>query len=79
LVVGRSLRSGPWKWIEGREPLSFQRKAGTYPAQDEPPGQLYNLVDDPHETRNLASTRPEVVAELKAKFAVVQQGNHTRP
>lgn len=80
LVVGRSLRSGPWKWIEGREPLLFQvPRAGTYPAKDEPAGQLYNLADDPAETRNLAAERPEIVAEMKATFARIQHGSRTRP
>jgi arylsulfatase A-like enzyme len=80
LVVGRSLRSGPWKWIDGREPLLFQvPKAGTYPAKDEPPGQLYNLADDPRERNNLATLRPEVVAQLKETFARIQTGTRSRP
>jgi arylsulfatase A len=80
LLIGRSVRSGPWKWIDGREPLLFQvPQAGTYPAKEEPPGQLYNLADDPHETRNLAAEKPAVVAEMKALFARIQQGSRTRP
>ena len=27
LVIGKSIRSGPWKWIEGREPVFFMRPA----------------------------------------------------
>ena len=79
LVVGRSLRIGPWKWIEGREPLTFGvPKAGTYPESNEPPGQLYHLAEDPHETTNLAAKRPDKVAEMKAAFAKIQAGRRTR-
>jgi len=80
LVVGKSIRSGPWKWIEGREPVFFARAGSpTYPAKDEAPGQLYNLADDPHETKNLAGEKPEMVAKLKDEFARTQKGTRTRP
>ena len=80
LVVNQSLRSGPWKWIEGRERLQWAKPdSGTYPAKDAPPGQLYHLADDPHETKDLAATRPEIVAELKATLAAIQRGARTRP
>lgn len=29
-----------------------------------PAGQLYNLADDPYETRNLYANHPDLVAEL---------------
>ena len=79
LVVNQSLRSGPWKWIDGRERLQWAKPdSGTYPAKDEPPGQLYNLADDPRETQNLAAARPEIVAEMKATLAAIRQGERTR-
>ena len=80
LVVGRSYRSGPWKLIEGREPLLFHvQNPGTYPAKDEPPGQLYNLADDPREQRNLHATRPEIVARLTAEFDTLKNSARSRP
>jgi arylsulfatase A-like enzyme len=80
LVVGQSLRAGAWKWIEGRERvLFFRQDSGTVPDKNEPPGQLFNLADDPRETKNLAAARPEVAAEMKATLARIMQGTRTRP
>jgi arylsulfatase A len=80
LLLVHSLRVGPWKWIEGREPVLFQvPKAGTYPAKSDPPGQLYNLAEDPHETTNVAAAHPDIVADLKAKYRQIQEGTQTRP
>jgi len=80
LVVNQSLRSGPWKWIETREQLEWAKpESGTYPTKDEPPGQLYNLADDPHETKNLATLQPGRVTEMKAALATIQRGTRTRP
>jgi arylsulfatase A-like enzyme len=80
LVIGRSIRSGSWKWIEGREPEFFMRPGSpTIPAQNEPPGLLYNLADDPRETNNLAAEKPEVVLRLKAELARIHEATRTRP
>ncbi len=69
LMIGRSVRSGRWKWIDGREPVHFGRpSSGTYPAAGEAPGQLYDLDADPRETTNVAAAHPEVVARLRAIF-----------
>jgi len=79
LVVNQSLRSGPWKWIEGRERLEWAKpESGTYPATGEPPAQLYQLADDPGEKHNLASAHPEKVAELKAAYTRIRNGTQTR-
>lgn len=79
LVVDDSLRSGPWKWIEGHEPMLFQRPNGpTDPARDAPPGLLYNLVDDPRETTNLAAAHPDVALRLKAELAALRKSPRTR-
>jgi len=80
LVVGRSLRLGPWKWIEGRERTLFQISTSpTDPAENEPPGLLYNLDDDPFETTNLAAARPEVVVRLVREFERIRNSRQTRP
>jgi arylsulfatase A-like enzyme len=80
LVIGKSIRSGPWKYIEGHESNLFMRQdSGTFPAKDEPPGQLYNLVDDLGESRNLANERAEIVIKLQAELARIQSAKRTRP
>jgi arylsulfatase A-like enzyme len=50
-----------WKWL-GSTPRG---KRGEVPAKEE----LFDLAADPAETKNLAASRPEKVAELKAAFA----------
>lgn len=80
LVVGQSIRSGPWKWIDGHEPVAFYRpERGRVPSEGRPPGQLYNLAEDPAESVNLAADRPDVVARLKTTLARIQAGAFTRP
>jgi len=51
-------RTPQWKFFEALEP-DFHGK---------PPVELYNLVDDPEENRNLAEEEPEVVAFLRARM-----------
>lgn len=61
-----AVRKGPWKLIEGLGSGGFTAPRRIEPAPGEPPGQLYNLADDPGETRNLYADYPERVAELTA-------------
>ena len=80
LVIGNSIRSGPWKWIEDREPVRFgDKSAGVYPPESEPAGQLYYLADDPRETKNLAAEKPDVVTRLKAELERIKKATRTRP
>jgi arylsulfatase A-like enzyme len=73
LVVGNSIRVGDWKWIEGYEPLIFSRPdAGKTPDRNDPPGLLFDLASDPHETTNLAQTEPEITQGLQAEFKRVR-------
>ncbi len=59
-----AIRQGPWKLIEGHGLGTWYAKPRP-PAGGEPPGQLYNLEDDPGETKNVWQDHPEVVKRLK--------------
>lgn len=55
-----AIRQGPWKYIEGK--ASVKRVPGE--RQGEATAQLYHLVDDPLETRDLIGEQPGVAARL---------------
>ncbi|MES2308571.1 MAG: hypothetical protein V4507_06880 [Verrucomicrobiota bacterium] len=69
-----AIRKGPWKWIEG-EPANPKRPQGR---ADEYHEQLYNLQDDPKETKDVLQEYPEVAQELKKILQNSGQKNHTR-
>jgi len=69
-----SIRRGQWKYLnhKGSGGSNYDRggewgmKQYALPDSDpDAPAQLYNLADDPGETRNLYSKHPRIVAELK--------------
>lgn len=66
------IRDGDWKLIEGlgsggfTEPIFPESKPG------EPEGQLYNMKNDPQETKNLYLSNLEKVEELKAKLKIIR-------
>lgn len=59
--------SGGWMTPEGAPPVP-----GT-------PGQLYNLAEDPGETRDLWAERPDIVAELTALLEKYQRDGRSVP
>ena len=68
-----ALRSGSWKYI----PAPGSGGWGTGGDQSQPV-QLYNLVDDIGETKNLAAAMPEKVAEMKTLLEkIVTDGRST--
>ena len=42
------------------------------------PGQLYNLKNDPGETKNLYNKYPEIVKKLKSKLEEYKKNGHSR-
>jgi len=68
-----AIRQGPWKYLPGAaggaDPKSKKKKAGA-----EAGPQLYNLADDPAETKNLAAAHPDKVKELAELLAKVRTG-----
>lgn len=63
-----AIRSGDWKWIEGVLPAGFQ---GDSPADESRP-QLYNLHDDPGETRNVSRQHPDIVERLQMELEAIR-------
>ncbi len=60
-----AVRSGFWK-LKLYE-RSVDRKGRTRPARENEAPELYNLADDPGERRDVARSRPEVVARMIAR------------
>lgn len=69
-----ALREGNWKLITHLGSGGFSRPRRVEPEPDGPTGQLYDLAEDPGETRNLWLERPEVVARLEEKLGELREG-----
>ncbi len=72
-----AIRKGPWKWIEGNPvddilPGARKARAAEYHAQ------LYNLKDDPAETKNVAAEHPDVARELETLLERYRAGGYSR-
>ncbi len=80
-----AIRDGDWKmWMVNRADPTEQASTGSSITPDgvkatmSPLGRfvmLYNLKDDPSETRNLAKEQPDVVARLQAKIEAWDKAN----
>ena len=64
-----AIRRGRWKLILRTDGSGGWVEPRDRPASDDRPGQLYDLVADPGETRNRFDEEPEVVRELAALLA----------
>lgn len=74
-----NIRKGPWKLIPFRGSGGFSKPKLIREIPDgEPQGQLYNLADDPSETKNLYAERPEIVKQLKALVDQSRTSGRTR-
>ncbi len=69
------IRSGDWKLIDGPGSGGFSKykRAG-----NAPPGQLYNLSEDPSETRNLYRDAPDRVAKMLKQMKVIVTATGSR-
>jgi arylsulfatase A-like enzyme len=67
-----SLLTGNWKYIEPSKGPKINKDTNTELGNSTEP-QLYNLADDPGETKNLAASLPEKVNEMKALLEKIKQ------
>ncbi len=74
-----SLREGPWKLELGLGSGGFSPPKIEPRVPGGPAGQLYHLVDDPAETKNLWNERPEIVKRLTALLQQQRQQGYSRP
>jgi len=83
-----SIRDGKWKYLDhkGSGGNNYNRSGPwgmkQYALKDtdpDAPGQLYNLVTDPRETKNLYSKHPKIVKELKAQLDIFRESGRSVP
>ncbi len=84
LIIGQgeknlSIRQGDWKLIPFLGSGGFTKPSRIRPKPGEPPGQLYNLADDPGETHNVYAMHPEIVKRLTARVAELAAQGRSRP
>jgi len=72
------IRSGDWKLINGLGSGGFSKPARIKPEPGDPKGQLYNLREDPAETKNLYLRHPEIVARLEAEMERIKTSGSSR-
>jgi len=83
-----SIRDGKWKYLDhkGSGGNNYNRSGPwgmkQYALKDtdpDAPGQLYNLVTDSGETKNLYSKHPKIVKELKAQLDIFRESGRSVP
>jgi arylsulfatase A len=73
-----ALREGNWKAVFHLGSGGFSQPKREQPTADGPTGQLYDLENDPGETRNLWLDQPDVVARLSARMEVLKNAGRSR-
>jgi arylsulfatase A-like enzyme len=73
------IRQGAWKLATKLGSHGFSEPKQVTPDPDGPQGQLYNLTDDPAETRNRWLGEPAIVKKLLALLEEGQAAERTRP
>lgn len=72
------IRQGDWKLCLGRGSGGFSEPKAIEPRGGEPKGELYNLREDPGESRNLYNENPEQVKKLTELLASYQANGRSR-
>ena len=73
-----SLRQGPWKLIEPGKGPKVQVNTNTETGRL-PEVQLYDLANDPGETKNVAADHPDRVKEMRALLTKIRNDGRSRP
>lgn len=68
-----AIRKGDWKLMEQLGSGGFTLPRSVEPKSGGPAGQLYNLAEDPLETKNLYLENPEMVETLTGELARIRQ------
>lgn len=74
-----TVRAGDWKFIDGLGSGGFSKPSKVRPGAGDPPGQLYNLKQDPAESVNRYRDHLEVVQRLIQIMVESDQLGHHRP
>jgi arylsulfatase A-like enzyme len=74
-----AIRQANWKLIDDLGSGGFTAPRTEKPQPGGPTGQLYNLVDDPTEQKNLFQEKLEIVAKLKALLERYKEKGRSRP
>ena len=73
------IRQGPWMLCPTLGSRGFSRPAQVLPTPGGPAGQLYNLNDDPGQTKNLWLAQPDQVRRLVNLLEKAKKDGRTRP
>jgi arylsulfatase A len=85
ISLALSIRRGEWKYLDHRGSGGNRYDRGELKQYALPdtapraPGQLYNLADDPGETKNLYFEHPEIVKQLKSRLEQFKQSGRSAP
>jgi arylsulfatase A-like enzyme len=71
------LRQGQWKYIEPSNKQKYAKPTNTELGNDSVP-QLYDLTNDPGETRNAAAQHPDKTKELHERLQQIKQNARSR-
>ena len=74
-----AIRQGKWKLIPALGSGGLTKPQTAEPNPGEPAGQLYDMENDPAETKNLWSQHPDVVERLTALLEKYKNQGHSRP
>lgn len=80
IIGGRALLTGRWKFIEGSGRGGLSRRYLPKSVREKEVSvecELYDLKEDPGETKNLAKEKPEVVSELRATLQRYKESGYT--